>query len=128
MKSGIFISAILLAVTLPLSCFVKYTVFNNTGFPDTDTSYPKSAVLEERGYRFWIDGGDGVASDRLILNPGTYMIRFRHSYSRSSGAVYCALEAGKVYGLEISDRQYLPRSGVYADLGICFEKEVKESE
>jgi hypothetical protein len=123
----IILIALAVSVTV-LSCFVKYTIFNNTEFPNTELLYPKSALLEERGFRFWIDGGDNVQSDKLILKPGSYMIRFRHSYNHSSGAVFCDLEAGKIYGLEITDRQYLPKSGVYADLGICTEKPARPAD
>jgi len=121
-KNIIIISTLAL---LSVSCFVKYTVFNNTEYPDTEIAYPKAAVLEERGYRLWIDGGDGVPSDRLILKPGSYMIRFRHTYSQTGGAAYCEFKAGFVYRLELTERQYLPKSGMYADLAVCPEKPKK---
>jgi len=38
-----------------------------------------------------------------------------------SGAAYCELWAGKIYKLEVTDKQYLPKSGVYADLGVYTE-------
>ncbi len=103
------------------SCIAKYTVYNNTEFPDTQESFPGAAVVESRGLRLWIDGNEAVHSHKLILKPGSYLVRFSHIYLSRSGAAYCELLAGKIYKLEVTDRQYLPKSGVYADLGVCTE-------
>lgn len=78
------------------------------------------ATLRERGFRFWLYGGEKALNDEMILVPGEYMVGFQNTISRTGGAAYCFLDGNRTYSFRITGRQYLPETGAFALIGECF--------
>lgn len=92
------------------------TVFSNFEKERSKVGY---GVVEHRGIQFWLQAGERDPVDRLELVPGRYMIGFVVRRNGRSGAGMCNIEADKFYSFQVRDRQYLPKSGIYAITGTC---------
>lgn len=84
------------------------------------------ARVRQQGIRFRLaaaNGSDGeeLPVDELYLEPGSYIVWFVQSATRTGGAGTCQLNAGKSYGFEVIGNDFLPKTKHYAFTGRCVE-------
>ncbi len=72
-------------------------------------------------------GSPMIQVDELWLAPGEYFIEFVILHSAAQGVGLCRVEKGQKYGFQVTDREYLPKSGKYAWKGHCGPGEPMEA-
>ena len=79
----------------------------------------QTAVITGNASRLYLIGARRKLYDRLVLDPGDYMIGFRQSSNHMSGAARCQVAAGQHYQIAVTGRTFLKQSRTWSLTGEC---------
>ena len=90
-------------------------------FRNYDAELPPQRIAQVigPGLRIYLIGAEREFFDRLLLEPGEYMIGFRQESTRLTGVANCRLERDTIYQIRITGRKFLKKSKTWMLVARC---------